>query len=486
MATHTFLHLIDGHETPASSGETLPCVEPATGRTYATLAHGTDDDVDRAARAARAALHGPWGRMTPDERWAILERAADLLDARAEELAAAESRDTGKPLSLSRTVDAPRAPANFRNFARLARSLGGQAWEQHLPDGTRALHYTRHRPVGVVAVIAPWNLPLLLLSWKAAPALAMGNTVVAKPSEETPATATLLARILHEAGLPPGVFNLVLGDGRTGNALVQHPEVDAVTFTGSSDTGARIQAAAAPGMRKLSFELGGKNPAIVLHDADLEAALAGTVRSTFTNCGQVCLCSERILVHRSLHDAFVEGLVQRARTLRPGLPHDPATRLGPLISAAHRRKVHAAIDQARADGATVLTGGEIPDLDGDARGGFFFEPTLLAGLPDDAPTNQEEIFGPVAHIAPFDDEDEAIARANATRYGLAAALWTRDVRSAHRVAAAIDAGIVWVNTWNLRELRAPFGGVKLSGSGREGGEWSLRFGTETQAISVLL
>ncbi|TVQ86694.1 MAG: aldehyde dehydrogenase [Deltaproteobacteria bacterium] len=481
-----FRHYIDGSFTPSRSGQRAPVVAPATGQVYAEVALGGAPEIDAAARAAKAALSGPWASMSPEQRWALLDRVADGIEARAQAFAQAESRDTGKPLSLSRAVDVPRAPANFRNYARLARGIGGDAWEQHLGEGARALHYTRHRPVGVVGVIVPWNLPLLLLTWKVAPALAMGNTVVAKPSEETPATATLLAEVFAEVGVPPGVFNVVHGAAAAGEALVTHPDVAAITFTGSTATGQRIQAASAPGLRKLSFELGGKNPALIFDDADFDAAVDGTVRSVFTNCGQVCLCSERVYVQASIYERFVEALVARARALRPGLPEDPATQLGPLISEAHRRKVLGAYERARAEGARVLCGGGVPTLSGPAAGGTFVEPTVIAGLSDASDTQQQEIFGPVCHVAPFSTEAEALQRANDTRYGLCAAVWTRDLSRAHRVAASIEAGIVWVNTWNLRELRAPFGGVKLSGSGREGGLWSLKFGTETQAISIRL
>ncbi|TVQ95043.1 MAG: aldehyde dehydrogenase family protein [Deltaproteobacteria bacterium] len=481
-----FRHYIDGSFQPSRSGQRAPVRAPATGETYAEVALGGASEVDAAARAAKAALRGAWGSMSPDQRWDLLERVADGIEARFDDFARAESRDTGKPLSLARAVDVPRAPANFQNYARLARSVGGDAWEQHLAGGGRALHYTRHRPVGVVGVIVPWNLPLLLLTWKVAPALAMGNTVVAKPSEETPATATLLAEVFDRVGVPPGVFNVVHGAAQAGEALVSHAEVAAITFTGSTATGQRIQAASAPGLRKLSFELGGKNPSLVFADADFDAALEGTVRSVFTNCGQVCLCSERVYVEAPMYDRFVEALVARAKALRPGLPDDPTTQLGPLISEEHRRKVLGAYERARAEGAQVLCGGGAPRLAGPAAGGTFVEPTVLAGLSDASDTNQHEIFGPVCHVAPFSTEAEALQRANETRYGLCAAIWTRDLSRAHRVAAGIEAGIVWVNTWNLRELRAPFGGVKLSGSGREGGLWSLKFGTETQAVSIRL
>ncbi|MEQ8965380.1 MAG: 2-hydroxymuconic semialdehyde dehydrogenase, partial [Azospirillaceae bacterium] len=441
-----------------------------------------------AVAAARAALDGAWGRMPVAERTALLSRVADRITARFDDFLAAEVADTGKPESLARAIDIPRGAANFRIFADMVRASGTDCFEMDTPDGAGALNYAVRRPLGVVAVIAPWNLPLLLLTWKVAPALAVGNTVVAKPSEETPATATLLAEAMAEAGVPDGVFNLVhgFGPGSAGEALTRHGGVDAITFTGESATGTAIMKAAAEGVKPISFELGGKNAAIVFADADFDAAVEGTTRSVFANCGQVCLCSERVYVERPIFERFVAALKERAEALVPGFPEDPATTLGPLISRQHRDKVLGYYRLAVEEGATVVTGGDEPVF-GDARdGGAHVRPTIWTGLPESARTVREEIFGPCCHIAPFDTEEQAVAMANDTRYGLAAALWTTNLSRGHRVARRMKAGIVWVNCWFLRDLRTPFGGVGLSGIGREGGRHSLDFYAEPSNICVKL
>ena len=368
------------------------------------------------------------------------------------------------------------------------RTSGTDFFEMDTPDGRGAFNYTVREPHGVVGVIAPWNLPLLLLTWKVAPALASGNTVIAKPSEETPATATLLAEVMDAAGVPAGVFNVVHGFGpnSAGEWLSRHPGIDALTFTGESKTGTAIMRAAADTVKPLSFELGGKNAAVIFADADLDAAIEGTTRSVFANCGQVCLCSERVYVERPIFERFVEALKEQAEALVPADPWDDACTLGPLISAEHRAKVLGYYDLAMAEGAEVVTGGSVPGF-GDARdGGAYVQPTIWTGLADSARTVREEIFGPVCHIAPFDSEDEAIARANDSDYGLATAIWTRDLSRAHRVARRIEVGICWVNCWFLRDLRTPFGGVKLSGIGREGGLHSLNFYAEQKNICVKL
>ena len=381
-----------------------------------------------------------------------------------------------------------RAAANFRSYAAQIRVAGGDAWETPAADGTVALNYTLRRPLGVVAVIAPWNLPLLLLTWKVAPALACGNAVVAKPSEETPATATLLAEVIDSAGLPRGVFNLLhgFGPGSTGEALTAHPGIDGITFTGESATGEAIMRQAAHGVRPVSFELGGKNAAIVFADADFDAAVAGVSRSSFFNTGQVCLCSERVYVERPIYARFVEALAARAGAFQIGDPNDSATTMGPLISAKHRERVRGYFDLARREGAEVVVGGGIPELAAPFDRGAFVEPTIWTGLPNAARCVQEEVFGPVCHVTPFDDEDEAVALANDSRYGLAAAVWTSGLSRAHRVAARLDVGLVWVNTWFLRDLRTPFGGVKLSGLGREGGRHSLDFYSEYRNVCIQL
>ena len=452
------------------------------------MAEAGADEVDHAVQAAKRALHGPWGRMDVEARGDLLARVADRIMERFDEFLVAEILDTGKPRSWAASVDIPRGAANFRIFANQARSFGSESYMQSTADERGALNYVQRVPLGVVGVICPWNLPLLLMTWKVAPALAAGNTLVVKPSEETPATATLLAEVMHEVGVPAGVFNLVhgFGPGSAGEAITQHPDVSAITFTGESATGAAIMKTTADSIKKLSFELGGKNPAIVFDDADFDAAIDGTIRSVFANCGQVCLCSERVYVHRPIYDRFVETLAARARELRFGDPFDEATSIGPLISEQHRRKVLSYYALAREEGAEVVAGGGVPELPAPYAGGSWIEPTILTGLSEEARCVKEEIFGPVCHLAPFDEEEEAIAMANDSDYGLAAAVWTTNLSRAHRVAQRVDSGIVWVNTWFLRDLRTPFGGVKLSGIGREGGIHSLNFYSELKNICIKL
>ncbi|GGQ40899.1 aminomuconate-semialdehyde/2-hydroxymuconate-6-semialdehyde dehydrogenase [Actinomadura coerulea] len=464
-----------------SDGPAFPLIAPADGTELGTVPEATREVVDDAVAAARSALKGPWGATSAEERAAALRRVADGIQARFEEFVDAEVADTGRPRAFAETVDVPRAVGNFRAYADLLYGRPERAYTTRVPgwsSGTgEALNYTVRRPLGVVAVVSPWNLPLLLSTWKIAPALACGNAVVAKPSEETPSTATLLARVIDEAGLPAGVFNVVHGHGpgAAGEFLTGHPGVDAIAFTGESATGAAIMRNAADHVTPVSFELGGKNPALVFSDADLEAAVDGTVRSSFTHSGQICLCTERVYVERPVFEEFVARLGERARALDG---------YGPMISAGHRDKVLSHLRLAREEGAEIVAGGGAPRF-GDARdGGFHVEPTVLTGLPETARAVREEIFGPVCHVAPFDTEDEALALANDSRYGLAATVWTRDLSRAHRVAPRVETGIVWVNCWNLRDLRTPFGGVKASGIGREGGEYSLDFFSEPVNVCV--
>ncbi len=480
------LNFIDG-EFVATARE-FEKRSPATGALVARVHEAGAAEVDAAVRAARAALRGPWARLTLQERTGLLHDVAAGIERRFDDFLAAEVADTGKPHGLARTVDVPRGAANFRVFADAVRNVPTALFETATPDGRGALNYTVRTPVGVVGVICPWNLPLLLLTWKVGPALACGNTVVVKPSEETPQTATLLGEVLNEAGVPRGVYNVVhgFGPGSAGELLTAHPGVDAITFTGETRTGAAIMKAAATGARPVSLEMGGKNAALVFADCDLAAAVEGTLRSAFLNCGQVCLGTERVYVERPLFARFVEALRAGAEALAPGDPANPATTLGPLISEEHRRKVLSYYARAVADGATVVTGGGVPAMPPEFAGGAWVQPTVWTGLADDSAVCREEIFGPCCHVAPFDDEDEAVARANDTPYGLAATVWTKDLARAHRVAARLEAGIVWVNAWYLRDLRTPFGGAKQSGIGREGGTYSLDFYTELKNVCIKL
>ena len=477
--------LIDGEFI--RSGRRFENISPVNGRAICTVTEADAALVDRAVAAARRALRGPWSRLTTAERCALLRKVAERIEQRFADFVSAEIADTGKTLQQASTLDIPRGAANFRAFADLAMARSAECFEMGTADGRGALNYTVHKPVGVVAVIAPWNQPFLLLTWKVAPALACGNTVVAKPSEETPSSAALLAEVMQEAGMPPGVFNLVhgFGAGSTGEALVRHPEVNAIAFTGESATGSAIMRNAAASVKALSFELGGKNAALVFADADFEAAVAGTARSVFANCGQVCLCSERVYVERPIFERFLGALVARARALKIGGPFEGAD-MGPLISRGHRDKVLSYYALARAEHGEILCGGGVPSFGDERDAGAFIEPTIIRGLAEDARCVKEEIFGPVCHIAPFDSEEQAVQLANDTRYGLAGALWTSNLQRAHRVARQMEVGISWVNDWFLRDLRTPFGGVKLSGIGREGGMHSLAFFSEPLNICVKL
>ncbi|MDT4841919.1 2-aminomuconic 6-semialdehyde dehydrogenase [compost metagenome] len=442
--------------------------------------------MDASVRASQRALQGPWGSTSAAQRAELLERIAEGIESRFEDFVAAEVADTGRPVHQARSLDVARGVQNFRTFAGLIRQAGGEYYEMRSGDGSDVFSYTVRKPHGVVAIISPWNLPLLLLTWKVAPALACGNAVVVKPSEDTPSSATLLAEVMHEAGVPAGVFNLIHGFGpeSAGEFLTRHPQVDAITFTGESRTGSTIMKAAAEGVREVSFELGGKNAAVVFADCDFEAAVAGVLRSSFTNSGQVCLCSERVYVERPIFDKFVAALKAGAEQLKIGYPDEDGVNMGSLISHKHRDKVLGYFELARTEGASVVTGGGVPVF-GDARdGGAYVQPTIWTGLADEARCMREEVFGPVCHIAPFDRDEEVVRRVNDSAYGLAASLWTRDLSRAHRISRKFRVGMVWVNTWFLRDLRTPFGGARLSGLGREGGRHSLDFYSETTTVCV--
>ncbi len=481
-AVLTLPNCIGGRFVPPTTGHYLDDVAPATGEVVARVPRSGPEDVDAAVSAAQQALDGSWGRSSFAERADLLDAIASALERRHDELVALESQDTGKPRWLAGQVDIPRAVSNFRFFAGAVRHQ-----ETSCHPMAQALNYTLRCPVGVAALVTPWNLPLYLLTWKTAPALAMGNAVVAKPSEITPQTASALAEIIHELGLPAGVFNLVHGDGAgAGAPLVGHPGVSLVSFTGGTATGARVAAAAAPTFKKLSLELGGKNPTLVFADCDFESTVRGVLRASFANQGQVCLCGERLLVERSIADRFVSALAEGARGLAIGDPSEPETRFGSLISQAHRDKVDGYVQLAREEGGTVVCGGKIPELPAALSAGAFYEPTLITGLRSSARAATEEVFGPFVTVHPFDSDEEAVAMANAVDYGLCASVWTRDLGRAHRVSAALETGMVWVNTWLLRDLRVPFGGEKNSGVGREGGRHSLEFFSESRNICVQL
>ncbi len=480
-------HFIDGALTAGATGRSFPDRDPSTGRQIAVVHEAGEAEVDAACRAARRALGGPWGRMSVNERLDLLRRVAAGINARFDEFLDAECADTGKPRSLARRIDIPRGAANFEIFADVVHNVPAESFATDTADGRGALNYTVRVPKGVIGVICPWNLPLLLMTWKVGPALACGNTVVVKPSEETPATTMLLGKVMAEVGVPPGVFNVVHGFGpdSAGEYLTRHPDVDAVTFTGETRTGAEIMKACADRIADVSFELGGKNAGLVFADSDLDEAVSVALRSCFANCGQVCLGTERLYVQRPVFDEFVDRLAAGARALRLG-PPDADIDMGPLISRQHRDKVLSYYQRAVHDGATVHAGGGIPDVPAELAGGSWIQPTVWTGLSEDSAVIREEIFGPCTHVRPFDDEDEAIALANATDYGLAATIATTDLRRAHRVARQLRAGIVWVNEWFLRDLRTPFGGVGRSGIGREGGHYSLDFYTELRNVCVKL
>ncbi len=486
MSNLRLANLIDGRLQAPIHDSWLDVHEPATAGVFARCPDSDVADVSAAVVAASRAAPG-WAATPIEQRARSLHRLADLIETRLEDFAALESRDNGKPLSLARRLDIPRAVSNLRYFAA---AIIGWDSESHAmeggPSGSSAINYTLRQPVGVVGCISPWNLPLYLFTWKIAPALATGNTVVAKPSEITPCTAALLGELSIEAGFPPGVLNIVHGRGPTvGQAIVEHPAVKAISFTGSTTTGATIANAAAAQFKKVSLEMGGKNPAIVFADADLsDANLDTIVRSGFANQGEICLCGSRLLVQHSIYDAFRERYLARVSDLRVGDPQDADSDLGAMVSRAHYNKVLGCIEQARAEGGTILCGGAAVHVPGRCSQGWFIAPTVIEGLASGTATNQHEIFGPVVCLIPFEDEAEALAIANDSRYGLAASLWTQDLSRAHRLGGQLEFGIVWINCWLKRDLRTPFGGAKQSGVGREGGNEALHFFTEPKNICI--
>ncbi|HET7570904.1 MAG TPA: aldehyde dehydrogenase [Gammaproteobacteria bacterium] len=480
----TFQNYIGGKQQPPAGDTWLDVFEPATGAVYARVADSGATDLAAAVAAAEAAFPA-WSALPAAERARWLNKLADCIEARHDALVRAESIDNGKPLSLAARVDIPRAAANLHFYAAAATQFASESHAMGLDGKVSAINYTLRQPHGVVGCISPWNLPLYLFTWKIAPALAAGNCVVAKPSEITPATAALFGQICEEAGLPPGVLNIVHGRGAgIGQALVEHPKISAISFTGGTVTGANIARTAAPMFKKLSLELGGKNPTLVFADCDFDAALDGAVKAAFSNQGEICLCGSRILIEDSLYERFRDAFVERARALTVGDPLEPGVDLGAVVSEPHMNKILAAIDTAREESGRILTGGGRLRLDGRCTDGWFIEPTVIEGLGPDCRTNQDEIFGPVVTLAPFSSEAEAIACANGVRYGLAASLWSRDVSRCHRVADQLEAGLIWVNCWMLRDLRVPMGGMKQSGAGREGGFEAMRFFTEAKNVCI--
>tara|TARA_B100001564_G_scaffold359862_1_gene383470 strand:+ start:4277 stop:5713 length:1437 start_codon:yes stop_codon:yes gene_type:complete len=470
------LNYISGKFVEPESGEWLEDLSPATGEKIALIPKSNHHDINKAVDAARKALPA-WSSLTNLDRASWLNKIADKLESKYEEIAELESKDTGKPISLAREVDAYRSVKNFRFFAEMIRDIGVEKYE--MEDATNRVIY---KPVGVGALITPWNLPLYLLSWKVAPAIGMGNTVVCKPSEMTPLTADLLMKTIDEIGLPKGVVNLVHGDGiGAGSSLVSHQDVSLVSFTGGTSTGSIVAKSAASSFKKLSLELGGKNSSIIFDDCDLKNTVKGVVRSGFLNQGQVCLCGSRILVQEDIYDEFIDKFIIEVEAMKIGDPSDENTNLGALISPEHLSKVEEYIEIAKSEGGTILTGG-YPSLSEKYKNGNWISPTVIADLDVDSRCSTEEIFGPVVTIHKFSTENEAIDIANNTRYGLAGSIWTSDLEKGNRVAESIHTGMIWINTWLHRDLRVPFGGVKDSGVGREGGKWSLSFFSEAMNI----
>jgi aminomuconate-semialdehyde/2-hydroxymuconate-6-semialdehyde dehydrogenase len=475
-------NFIGGFFIASVSGNFIDNINPATGEVYGQIPDSNENDVKIAVESAKKAFPS-WSTTTVEQRFKILNRIAELIDEHLDELALAETNDNGKPLWLSKKVDIPRASANFRFFAT---GIMHFATESHNMED-KAVNYTLRQPLGVVACISPWNLPLYLFTWKIAPALATGNCVIAKPSEVTPVTAFLLAKICKEAGLPDGVLNILFGTGNiTGEAIVKHPDIKAISFTGSTRAGERIASLAAPVFKKLSLELGGKNPAIIFSDCNWDKMMTETIRSSFSNQGEICLCSSRILIEESVYEKFKKEFVEKAKSLIIGDPLYEQTNQGAIVSKVHFDKIIRCINIGKQEAGKILCGGNVVNAGGRCAKGYFIEPTVVEGLGPDCQTNQEEIFGPVVTLQSFKTEEEALQLANATSYGLAATIWTQDISRANRVAAKVESGIIWVNCWLLRDLRTPFGGMKNSGVGKEGGWEALRFFTEAKNVCIQL
>lgn len=473
-------NFIDGNFIGPLSGQFIDNINPATGEVYGQIPDSNEKDINLAVKAAKKALPD-WSTMPVEKRFIILNKIAELIDENIEELSIAETIDNGKPLWLSKQMDIPRASSNFRFFAT---GIMHFASEAHIMED-KAINYTLRQPIGIVGCISPWNLPLYLFTWKIAPAIAAGNCVIAKPSEVTPVTAFLLGKICKEAGLPDGVLNIVHGTGHhCGEAIVKHPDIKAISFTGSTRAGERIASVAAPMFKKLSLELGGKNPNIIFADCDWEKMLKETIRSSFSNQGQICLCGSRILIEQSIYEKFKTAFVAAVKKLTVGDPLEENTKQGAIVSKMHFDKVMGCIETAKQEGGTILCGGHALQVEGRCSEGYFIEPTVIEGLGPDCKTNMEEIFGPVVTLQPFETGEQALQLANASTYGLAATIWTRDISKANRVAAKVQSGIVWVNCWLLRDLRTAFGGMKNSGVGREGGWEALRFFTEAKNVCI--
>ncbi|MEI2758493.1 MAG: aldehyde dehydrogenase [Bacteroidia bacterium] len=476
------LNYINGQMVEPISQKWMDNTDPSTNTVFSQIPDSDERDVQMAVDAAKQAFVG-WSTMPVKKRSDLLLRIAALIEKNLQRFAEAESLDNGKPVWLAKQVDIPRASANFHFYATAALHL---AAETHAMENT-AINYTLRQPIGIAGCISPWNLPLYLFTWKIAPALASGNCVVAKPSEITPVTAFLLSQFCIEAGLPAGVLNIIHGTGpRVGSAIVSHPDIPVISFTGGTKTGAEISRIAAPMFKKLSLELGGKNPNIIFADCDFDHAVATSIKSSFSNQGEICLCGSRIFIQRSIYDKFKEAFVSKIKGLKTGDPKDETNFLGAIVSQPHFEKILSYIDLAREEGGVILTGGKAIQPEGRCKEGFFIEPTVIENLPYNCRTNQEEIFGPVVTLTPFDTEEEVLMMANSTPYGLAATVWTTNLTKAHKVAAALHSGIVWINCWLLRDLRTPFGGVKQSGIGREGGFEALKFFTEEKNICIKL